>query len=166
MPFDFFNLSNLAFGNKLTIVFTQLERLVKEAQEHIDILIRDIRTYSKYLNRNYLLSAPVNGTDGCRVDELYSIISERVIVEDISYIGKELSVDCTIFNSNTGGITKIQGFTTLTDGYCYFNYSTSNNSVSKPALFFTDESVVHGVQLFKFTANTTNNTVKIEWRLV
>ena len=29
MPFDFFNLSNLAFGNKLTVAFTQLERLVR-----------------------------------------------------------------------------------------------------------------------------------------
>ena len=65
MPFDFFNLSNLAFGNKLTVAFTQLERLVREASEHIGILIQDLRAYSKYLNRNYIIPEPVNNTDGC-----------------------------------------------------------------------------------------------------
>lgn len=166
MPFDFFNLSNLAFGNKLTLAFTQLERLAREAKEHIDILIRDIRIYAKYLNRNYQIPTPIKGSDGCRVDELFSIISEKVIVNNISYISGELELDCIVFNPTTGLITKLQGYTTLTSGYCYFNYATSNNSVSKSASFFSDENVTHGIKLFKFKANPTNKTVTIDWSII
>lgn len=165
MPFDFFNLSNLAFGNKLTLAFTQLERLVQEAREHIDILIRDIRIYAKYLNRNYQIPAPVKGSDGCRVDELLSIISEKVIVNNISYVSGELELDCIVFNPLTGIITKLQGYTTLSNGYCYFNYATSNNSVSKPALFFSDKNTIHGIELFKFKTDSKNKTVTIDWSI-
>lgn len=165
MPFNFFNLSNLAFGNKLTVAFTQLERLVREASEHIGILIQDLRAYSKYLNRNYIIPEPVNNTDGCRVDELYSIIAEKVIVNDISYSNKELNLDCIIYNNNSGIITRLSGTTTLTSGYCYFNYASSNNSVGRTASFYTDENVLHGVKLFKFTVNTKNKTVKIDWSI-
>lgn len=165
MPFDFFNLSNLAFGNRLTAAFVQLERLVKEAGEHINILVRDLRIYSKYLNRNYQLSEPTKSTDGCRVNELYSIIAEKVIVNDITYIAGELEIECIVFNPNTGNITKLSGYTTLKSGYCYFNYSISNNDIARPALFFSDESVLHGVKLFKFTTNSTNKTATIKWSI-
>lgn len=165
MPFDYFNLSNLAFGNRLTIVFKQLERLTQEAKEHIDILLQDLRAYSKYLNRNYQLSEPAKATDGCRVNELFDIISEKVIVEDISYVNNELNLSCVVFNKSNGIITKLDGYTTLKSGYCYFNYAISNNSVSRPALFFSNESSSNGVKLFKFTVNTTNKTVKIDWSI-
>lgn len=165
MPFDFFNLSNLAFGNKLTLAFTQLERLVKEDREHIDILIRDIRIYAKYLNRNYQIPAPLKGSDGCRVDELFSIISERVIVDNISYSIGELRLECIIFSPSTGIVTKLQGYTDLKEGYCYFNRASSNNSVSKPALFFSDKNTVHGIELFKFKTDSKNKTVTIDWSI-
>lgn len=165
MPFDFFNLSNLAFGGRLTLAFTQLERLVREAKEHIDILIRDLRIYGKYLNRNYQLSEPIKSTDGCRVDELYSIVADNIIVNDISYTSGELELDCVVFNANNGIVTKLQGYTTLKSGYCYFNYAISNNDTNRPALFFSDESSSHGVKLFKFVVNTSNKTVRIDWNI-
>lgn len=166
MPFDFFNLSNLAFGNKLTMAFTQLQRLVNEARKHIEILVRDLQVYAKYLNRNYQIIQPEKGTDGCRVDELYNIIAERVIVNDISYISGELYIDCIVFNRNTGRITKVSGYSTLNEGYCYFNYAISNNDISRQAAFYTDRNPSHGVELFKFTTNKTNKTVDIEWSLI
>lgn len=165
MPFDFFNLSNLAFGNKLTMAFTQLERLVKDAEEHIRILTRDLDVYAKYLNKNYQLPEPTQADSGCRVDELYDIIAENVIVRDISYEAGRLYLDCAIFNHSTGRITQISGSTTLKSGYCYFNYAISNNDTSRPANFFSDKNESRGVLLFKFTVNTTNKTVKIEWSI-
>lgn len=165
MPFDFFNLSNLAFGNKLTLAFTQLERLVKEAKEHIDLLIQDLRVYAKYLNKNYQLPPPTKGADGCRVDELYAIIAEKVLVNNISYNNGVFSVDCIVFNNSTGRITKIKGDTTLKSGWCYFNYASSNSSSSQEAKFYSDENANHGVKLLKFTTNTSNKTVKIDWSI-
>lgn len=164
MPFDFFNLSNLAFGNKLTLAFIQLQQKVKEASEYILSLIRNLSIYSQYLNRNYQLAgAPEKGTDGCRVNELYDIISEKVIVNDISYIGGELSLDCMIFNPTTGRITKLFGYTTLKEGYCYFNYSISNTDPARQASFFADDNNSHGVKLFKYSVNTSTKKVSITW---
>lgn len=165
MSFDFFNLSNLAFGSKLTMAFTQLERLVKEAVEHIDLLVRDLRIYAKYLNRNYEVSAPEKAGDAVRSDELYSLISEKVIVNDITYIAGELYIDCVVFNPDTGRITKVSGYSTLASGYCYFDYAISNIDTGKPAKFFTDQDKSHGVELFKFTANKSAKTCKIDWSL-
>ncbi len=167
MPFDFFNLSNLAFGNRLTMAFTQLSQLVKEASEHIEILVKDLRAYAQYLNRNYQIAdPPEKAGDGCRVNELYDIISERIIVKNMSYTLGELEIDCMIFNPETGRITNVKGYTTLKSGYCYFDYAVSNNSTVKQAIFYADKPTnTNRTELFKFTANTTDKTVKIEWTL-
>lgn len=165
MPFDFFNLSNLAFGSKLTMAFTQLENLVKEAANHIGVLLRDIRVYAQYLNRNYQIGAPVNEDDAVRADELYSLISEKVIVNEISYVGRELYIDCIVFNTNTGRITKVSGYTTLTSGYCYFDYAISNSDTFRDARFFSDKNSSHGVELFSFTTNTSAKTASITWSI-
>lgn len=165
MPFDFFNLSNLAFGNKLTMAFTQLTRLANEAKDHIEILVRDLRIYAQYLNRNYQLTAPHKGSDGCRVNELYDIISEKVIVNDISYSAGRLYLDCIVFNPSIGRITKLRGDTTLTSGWCYFNYAISNSDTSRQANFYSDQNSLHGVELFKFTVNKSAKTVTINWIL-
>lgn len=156
MPFDFFNPSNSAFGNKLTAAFRQLEGLAEEATNNITNSIADLSTFSQYLNRNYQVPAPDRADAACRVNELMNIADDGDLIREIKYSGGKVIATVAIHTKASGRITIASGETTLTSGYAYTRLSVSNKSTGAQILFASSAGQTSGVVLFKYSISSGN----------
>lgn len=135
MPFDFFNISHLAFGNKITAAFKSLASKLDECNVHISTLSEMISAYNMFSGTNYLVPIPDSGLDAVQGNQIYNILKIK------PYIVKELSFDeenCTItfkaivINPSTNKITKIEGTSPadLTKGFAYVTLNSSNDKIN------------------------------------
>lgn len=165
MSFDFFNTSNLAFGKKLAAAFKNLDGLTREAENNLEQLYQDLRIYKQYVNRNYPIPRPAKPDMGCRTNELYDLIDERLFIfNNVSFSSNKLNIDVIIYNTDTNRITHATGNTTIKNGTCYYKESTSNNNPDT-TLVFGSENVFNGGQvdnsrgtvLFSYRVDELNN---------
>lgn len=137
MPFDFFNISHLAFGNKITAAFKSLASKLDECNVHISTLSEMISAYNMFSGTNYLVPIPDSRLDAVQGNQIYNILKIK------PYIVKELSFNeenCTItfkaivINPSTNKITKIEGTSPadLTKGFAHITLNSSNDKINTP----------------------------------
>lgn len=150
MSFDFFNVSHLAFGSKLTAAFKQLEKLKNEAELNLNnvLMVQDI--YKEYNARNYQIPVPSGLDSPCRVDEVFQVIDAPFIIKKMEYTGGKLYVDILTFNSTTLRITCASGSTDLKEGSAYYDQSISNLVTGRDIKFVSKSKAETGTKLFDF----------------
>lgn len=135
MPFDFFNISHLAFGNKITAAFKSLASKLDECNVHLSTLSEMISAYNMFSGTNYLVPIPDSASDATQGNQIYNILKIKPCIV------KELSFDetnCTItfkaifINPLTNKITKIEGTSPadLTKGFAYVTLNSSNDKIN------------------------------------
>lgn len=143
MAFDFFNNSNLAFGSKLTKVFTILDRLAEDAENNVDEIAATQDLFSEYLHKNYIVPKPSNAESPCRTDEIFAIASSKnICVNNLKfYPTTQLVVfDCTIFNKSSNKFTILKGSSSLKAGYIMYKESVSNANPEGQLFFLEDKN--------------------------
>lgn len=151
MTFNFFNPSHLAFGSKLTKAFNQLNKLCNEAEDNLDYLFQIYDTYKQYINRNYRAPFPTRGDAPCRVDELFDLINDAIIIKSLE-VTEEEKFHCAIniFKRSTNRLTVAEGITELKKGYAFVRSSTSNQSPNRDIQFVENISEGQGSFLFQY----------------
>lgn len=158
MTFEFFNPTDLAFGQKLTAVFTSLDNLSKAAEANIKEVIENTAYYYQYYNKNYRVRRPSKADDPCRVDELFDLLNDKTVyIKNFNLDSNKLYVDIVSFNRNNNRITHATGSTELKKGYCYFKESVSNKSVNTELTFTNTLEYGKGSLLFKFRIDKNGN---------
>lgn len=140
MAFDFFNNSNLAFGAKLTKVFTVLDRLAEDAESNIDEIAATQSLFADYLHKNYIVPKPVSSNSPCRTNELFEVISsKKIFINDLRYDNnsKKVIVDIVKFDTSNNRLTTLEGSSSKKEGYIRYKDSISNTS-PEGKLSFTD----------------------------
>lgn len=161
MTFDFFNISNLAFGDKLTSAFIQLDNLTKEAENNLEYVLNNQQIFQQYVNRNYRVPIPIKPEMACRVDELFNLIKNIGGLKKLDYdkTTHTLTVDYVEYNEDTDRITHVTGSTDIFDtgnqeGYCFFIRAVSNKNLEKEARFsFENDRKSSEIELFRFRLN-------------
>ena len=100
MTFDFFNTSLLAFGDKLTTAFTQLENLMAETNKHLDNLISNQAIWQLYKDRAYEVPVPTKPTNAVRVKDCLEILKKANTAIETEYKDDQLSVRWLLFNNS------------------------------------------------------------------
>lgn len=159
MTFDFFNTSLLAFGDKLTTAFTQLENLMAETNKHLDNLISNQAIWQLYNNRAYEVPVPTKPTNAARVRDCLEILKKAGTAIETEYKDGQLSVRWLLFNSSGWRFTVAQGSTTLKEGYAFISPSISNNSPYRSIKFVENESEMTSgdKKMFHFRIDEYNN---------
>lgn len=159
MTFDFFNTSLLAFGDKLTTAFTQLENLMAETNKHLDNLISNQAIWQLYNNRAYEVPVPTKPTNAARVRDCLEILKKAGTAIETEHKDGQLSVRWLLFNSASWRFTVAQGSTTLKNGYAFISPSISNNSPYRSIKFVENESEMTSgdKKMFHFYIDDYNN---------
>lgn len=143
MAFDFFNNSNLAFGAKLTKVFTVLDRLAEDAENNVDQIASTQALFEQYLHKNYIVPKPISADSPCRTNELFDVLnSKKIIINDLRYDNgvKEVKFNGVRFDSSNNRLTTLDGSSTLRQGFIRFKESVSNSNPEGKVLFAKDEN--------------------------
>lgn len=156
MSFDFFNSSNLAWGNKLSAAFNSLNNLADTALGNLVQVASDLEYYSQFLNRNYACPKPYRADMPARSNEIYDIVNGLVLT-DIEYSGDELYVFITKYNDSTGKITEAWGGTKLREGYAFVIPAASNNNPEREIRFSQSNiKEPNEILLFQFRLDSNN----------
>ena len=131
MSYDFFNPTDLAFGQKLTAAFISLNNLANAAASNLEDVYKNQEFYADYIGKNYPVSKPRKLGDPCRTDELYNLVNDHFM--RITNLKKnddgKLFIEAHLFNQRTNRMTHLTGTTDLEEGYIYYSEA---NSVIKP----------------------------------
>ena len=164
MSFDFFNVSNLAFGSKLTAAFKQLDGLYTEAADNIRQIIDKQEILRQYINRNYQVPEPNKPTNACRTNEVFNLIKGRTIIKDLRYdsTNKTLTMELVKHSPVLNRITRATGSTTLESGYCFYKIAPSNANVNT-TIRFSDTNDKKNDELFliRFELDTINKSMMV-----
>lgn len=129
MTYDFFNTSNLAFGNKLTKAFLNLTKTTDDVYIKCQEIFDRWDAYQGYLNRNYAVPRPQEADNPVRSNEIYDLLrTEPFHIETMKYADGKLQIVIHKFNANTNRISKLTLNTTAKSGYVFYRESTSNQS--------------------------------------
>lgn len=152
MTYNFFNPTDLAFGNKLTAAFKSLHSLLDTAEDNVKEVLENVQYYEQYNNRNYQVKRPTNGDEPCRVDEIFDVMNDKSIyIKELRVNDNgELSVDVNLFDRGNNKMTTCSGTTELKEGYCYYKKSTSNQKPNTEVFFTTEPTYGTGLLLFQF----------------
>ena len=127
MTYDFFNTSNLAFGNNLTKAFLNLTKTTDDVYIKCQEIFDRWDAYQGYLNRNYAVPRPQDPDNPARSNEIYDLLkTEPFHIETLKYENGRLQVVLHKFNVNTNRISKLTLSTTAKSGYVFYRESTSN----------------------------------------
>lgn len=167
MSFDYFNTSYLAFGNKLTKAFKSLAGLLDEVDDNIDILKQQLAYYQQYINKNYKVNLPSSQGSPVQARQLYEVLKiNPIILKEVSKSGEGLKVAINYIDVNNNKITYAYGEnTTLSEGYCYVQLASSNDSPSKEITFLSEEDSKNTkmsssyIRLFKYKVQSNNEIV-------
>lgn len=137
MPFDFFNISHLAFGNKITGAFKSLASKLDECNVHISTLSELISAYNMFSGTNYLVPIPDSRLDAVQGNQIYNILKIKAcIVRELSFDEKNCTITfkAIMINPSTNKITQIEGTspTDLTKGFAYVTLNSSNDKINTP----------------------------------
>ena len=164
MGFDFFNVSNLAFGSKLTAAFKQLDGLYTEAADNIRQIIDKQEILRQYINRNYQVPEPNKPTNACRTNEVFNLIKGRTIIKDLRYdsTNKTLTMELVKHSPVLNRITRATGSTTLESGYCFYKIAPSNANVNTTIRFSdTNDKKSDELFLIRFELDTINKSMMV-----
>lgn len=131
MSFDFFNNSNLAFGSKLTKVFTILDRLAEDAENNVDQISVLQSQFEQYLHKNYIAPRPISPESPCRTDEILALPNNsNFCIKDLSYdnISGNINISVMIFNKTNNRFTLLDGSSDIKEGFIRYKESVSNTS--------------------------------------
>lgn len=134
MSFDFFNTSNLAFGNKLTTAFKQLFNNLQQAEDNITSVLERQSIYNDFVFKNYIVGTPSTPTSPCRSNEILNIIKHSDISSPIKLecIGDNeetvdiLTINLNIYDNSTNIVTNVIGSTNITSDGWNINDTLSN----------------------------------------
>lgn len=160
MTFDYFNPSNLAFGAKLTTVFTQLNNLADSAEENLSQVFAQQEFLEMYDNKNYPCARPTKSYNPTRSSEFYDLLNDRaIIINKLLYDPEKdlIKCDVTMFDRTTNRITRGKGETELKEGRCYIKKAISNTAPLRELSFFEDPRTDVGIELFGFRLDSNNN---------
>lgn len=157
MPFDYFNVSHLAFGSKLTRAFRQLEKLCSDAESNINIYLNDLEYLGQFINRNYRVPAPNSPDSPVRAREIFDVFDDETVIKDISYNNGIFTVSLIYFNRGTDRFTVGQGSTTKKKGYACLKQSVSNMNPVNEITFVEDVMDVKGLLLFAYRIDGNGN---------
>ena len=115
MTFDFFNTSDLAFGNKLTTAFKQLFNKREQAEDNIDSVLEKQAIYSDYFFKNYIVGEPTNATQPCRTNEILNLIKNIndaidvniLFTQDITTDNDILTINANVYDKTLNIVSKI-----------------------------------------------------------
>lgn len=151
MSFDFFNSSNLAWGNKLSAAFNSLNNLADTALDNLVQVASDLEYYSQFLNRNYACPKPYRADMPARSDEVFNFVKDIAPISTLLIMDGNFHISLTKYNDTTGKITNAYGWTKLTEGYAFVVPAASNNSPQREIRFSTsDKSEPNEILLFQF----------------
>lgn len=131
MSFDFFNNSNLAFGNKLTKVFTILDRLAEDAESNVDQISEVQSLFEQYLHKNYIVPKPVSPESPCRTNEIFMVAGiKELYLKEFKYDDntKEFTISLVLFDKINNRFTLLDGSSDIKEGFIKYKNSVSNNS--------------------------------------
>ena len=154
MSFEFFNTSHLAFGSKLTRAFRQLEKMCNDAELTIARFTKDVEYLGEYVNRNYRAPFPVSASSPVRADEIFDVINDEIIINDISCDDGVLTATINRFNRVNNRFTIGKGSTTLKKGYAFMSDSVSNLNPTAEIKFVESLEKGEGVQLFRYRVDS------------
>lgn len=162
MSYDFFNPTDLAFGQKLTAAFISLNNLANAAGSNLEDVYKNQEFYADYIGKNYPVSKPRKLGDPCRTDELYNLVNDHFM--RITNLKKnddgKLFIEAHLFNQRTNRMTHLTGTTDLEEGYIYYNEANSVIKPDKPFLFSEDEDGSLGTYFAHFTYDKNTGQVK------
>lgn len=154
MTYNFFNPTDLAFGNKLTAAFKSLHFLLDTAEDNVKEVLENMQYFEQYNNRNYQVKRPTNGNEPCRTDEIFDIMNDKeVYIKDMRLDadnGDNLLVSVNVFDRSNNRMTSCSGSTELKEGYCYYKKSTSNQKTNTEVFFTKEPTYGTGLLLFQF----------------
>lgn len=157
MTFDFFNTSNLAFGQKISAVFKTLNNQAQQAEDNIETILYDLTYYKQYINRNYQSPVPTTPSMPVRTNELYKIIDEIPPVLELALVDGVLNIKVRFFSKNSNLITIAQGTTTNKTGYVFVTPSISYDKVEREIRVGSEaEPQRNEILLFRFRIDTQN----------
>lgn len=134
MSFDFFNTSNLAFGNKLTTAFKQLFNNLQQAEDNITNVLERQSIYNDFVFKNYIVGNPSAPTSPCRSNEILNIVKHADISSPVKLecIGDNenasdiLTINLNIYDTSSNIVTNILGSTNITADDWNINDTLSN----------------------------------------
>lgn len=139
MSFKYFNPTDLAFGQRLTAAFTELNNLAASAEENLSILDSQIDLVELAGYRHYQVPIPRELTDPCRSNELYQLLTNKFMaISKFIYEDGKFQIVAYLFNDSTMRITRLEGSSTITEGFVYYKeaYSIAKN---EGELVFSEE---------------------------
>lgn len=149
MSFDFFNTSNLAFGNKLTTAFKQLFNNLQQAEDNITNVLERQSIYNDFVFKNYIVGNPSTPTSPCRSNEILNIVKYADISNPVKLecIGDKedtsdiLTINLNIYDSSTNIVTNILGSTNITVNDWNINDTLNNRKSEKYRGVFIEKYV-------------------------
>lgn len=154
MTFDFFNTSALAFGQKLTQAFKNLESMADEAEDNLEQVYRDNEIFSQYVNRNYQIPFPTRADAGCQSNQAYDLVNDTNALLELSYSNSTLTVRYNTFNRTSNRYTIGVGSTTSKSGYAFLANSISNGVPSGEISFVSNYYDGSGQFLFQYSIDS------------
>lgn len=149
MSFDFFNTSNLAFGNKLTTAFKQLFNNLQQAEDNITNVLERQSIYNDFVFKNYIVGNPSTPTSPCRSNEILNIVKHADISSPVKLecIGDNentsdiLTINLNIYDTSTNIVTNILGSTNITANDWDINDTLSNRKSTEYRGIFIEKYV-------------------------
>lgn len=149
MSFDFFNTSNLAFGNKLTTAFKQLFNNLQQAEDNITNVLERQSIYNDFVFKNYIVGNPSTPTSPCRSNEILNIVKHADISSPVKLecIGDNenasdiLTINLNIYNTSSNIVTNILGSTNITADDWNINDTLNNRKSTKYRGIFIEKYV-------------------------
>lgn len=154
MPFEFFNTSYLAFGDRLTKAFRNLAGMLDELDESISQLEQDMAYVNNFIGRNYIVPTPSTNTSPVQGKQIFDVFSLNVcLINDIS-INEDggINVEVKYFNKNSCIFTNATGSSNgMKWGWAILTPSKTNSRIDRDITFTQDLSASQRSDvLFKF----------------
>lgn len=163
MSFDFFNVSNLAFGSKLTAAFRQLDRLYQEADENIRGILEQQEIFNQYLNRNYQAPVPTKPFNACRSNEVINLVTGQTIFKSMDYNNGKINIEIIKHFPLLNRICRIYGESELLKGYAFFKLASSNSKPETEIRFSESSTAKSGeLLLFEYHVDIPNKMVTVK----
>lgn len=151
MSFDYFNVSHLAFGSKLTKAFSQLDRLCTEAEDNLVYLYQILDIFGEFIDRNYPCPFPTRGDAPVRAKELFDLLNDANALRKIYLDANEdLNVEVIMYKRQSNRFTVGTGKTSLKKGYVFCKDSVSNKNYERDLQFVENYDDGVGHFLFEF----------------
>ncbi len=151
MPFDFFNTSYLAFGDKITRAFRTLGEELDNANKNIEFLQSQLDYINRYTNRNYEVPIPTSSAKATQGQQLYNIFKDTTLLIKEMAINEDggITLNVVRYNPNNHIYTEGTGDSGDLDwGWAILAQARSNNNRNRTIEFVQTEPVSN--KLFKF----------------